>query len=520
MKKYTYHPMHMHIHTCFQSGACMESQLYNAHKLGMKYIRFTDHDSTLCRTFTPNIDFSRNELEYKDENRVRVRFDPIGESALDFEGDALRVTAEREGGTTLWTQYHRHMITLLSDVTVRVGAVLKSGSGDLTLTFSERPPEMRNAKLVYPLKPGRNDFFLRLSDEITEELGGLDNALTDIALHVTSGTLLVDKLELDCMHDAAEIHRRQKELAEKLGEKYGIKPFVTFEVSGAGEHKNCYSTWVPIVDYTKYDHPLGEKEAADYLLSHGATFSYNHPFLHAASHKKGDLTATELENVVRLTAADIISTKAYGASAIEIGFPRGRGSKGFTLEHHLMFWDILNSAGLFLTAVGDSDSHSSKAEWFSGNNFAVWTAADADIPFPVPEEEFIASIRAGRAFTGDPVQFNGTADLTGDGLPMGAIIPVTDKTVSEKHTYTFTADSLKSGMKVRIIADGELISEHIAEDGQFEYTYELSPIHTVSFTRVELWNEEGRCILLTNPIYTVNTDKFAGDIPKERVYGG
>lgn len=519
MKKYTYHPMHMHIHTCFQSGACMESQLYNAHQLGMEYIRFTDHDSTLCRAYTPDIDFSRHELDYRDNNRVRIRFDPIDGSVLDFEDDALRIISEGEGGMSLWTQKHWHMITLLSDVTVRVGAFLKSGSGDLTLRFSERPPEMECAKLVYPLKPGRNDFFLRLSDEITEELGGLDNALTAIELHVTDGTLLVDKLELDCIHDAAEIHHRQKELAAKLGEKYGIKPFVTFEVSMAGEHKNCYSTWVPIVDYTKYDHPLGEKEAADYLLSHGATFSYNHPFLHAASHKKDALTESELQNVVRSTAAEMIATKAFGASAIEIGFPMGRG-KGFSLLHHLMFWDILNSAGMFLTAVGDSDAHTSRSEWFSDNNFAVWTAADADTAFPVPEEEFIESIRAGRAFTGDPVHITGKVDFTGDGLPMGAVIPVNGRTVSDKHTYTFTADSLKAGMTVRIIADGEVISEHTAADGRFEYTYELAPIHAVSFTRAEIWNTDGRCILITNPIFTVNTDKFVGDIPKERIYGG
>ena len=27
LKKYTYHCMHLHLHTCFQAGACMESQM-------------------------------------------------------------------------------------------------------------------------------------------------------------------------------------------------------------------------------------------------------------------------------------------------------------------------------------------------------------------------------------------------------------------------------------------------------------------------------------------------------------
>ncbi|MFR8976185.1 MAG: hypothetical protein ACLVG9_09325, partial [Eubacteriales bacterium] len=42
--QFTYYPMHMHIHTCFQPGSSMANHFYNASKLGMKYIWFTDHD--------------------------------------------------------------------------------------------------------------------------------------------------------------------------------------------------------------------------------------------------------------------------------------------------------------------------------------------------------------------------------------------------------------------------------------------------------------------------------------------
>lgn len=44
-KKYTYHPMHMHIHTCFQPGMSMAAQMYNAKSLNMHYIWLTDHDT-------------------------------------------------------------------------------------------------------------------------------------------------------------------------------------------------------------------------------------------------------------------------------------------------------------------------------------------------------------------------------------------------------------------------------------------------------------------------------------------
>ena len=40
-----YEPMPMHIHTCHQPGGSMEGHIYNASRLGMRYIRFTDHDT-------------------------------------------------------------------------------------------------------------------------------------------------------------------------------------------------------------------------------------------------------------------------------------------------------------------------------------------------------------------------------------------------------------------------------------------------------------------------------------------
>jgi len=31
----------------------------------------------------------------------------------------------------------------------------------------------------------------------------------------------------------------------------GVKPFVTTEISAAGQHKNCYATWVPVINYAE-----------------------------------------------------------------------------------------------------------------------------------------------------------------------------------------------------------------------------------------------------------------------------
>ncbi len=49
MISYTYYCMPMHLHTCHQPGSSMEAHIYNAQQLGMRYIRFTDHDTRVSR---------------------------------------------------------------------------------------------------------------------------------------------------------------------------------------------------------------------------------------------------------------------------------------------------------------------------------------------------------------------------------------------------------------------------------------------------------------------------------------
>ena len=44
-KRYTYHPMHMHLHAACDHGASMAMHMFNARQLGMRYLWFTDHDT-------------------------------------------------------------------------------------------------------------------------------------------------------------------------------------------------------------------------------------------------------------------------------------------------------------------------------------------------------------------------------------------------------------------------------------------------------------------------------------------
>lgn len=515
--KYRYHPMHMHLHTCFQGGACMESQIYNAKKLGMDYIRLTDHDTTLGRAHTPVIDFSRHEMEYSDLNGRKIRFDALGDAQLSFEGEALRVSSREEGGMGLWTKKHWHMISLLAQLRLELGVRVLEGNAKLVLTFSERPPHMIPAQLEFPLTADQQDYTFELSALVPEELGGQDNALTDIAIYVTKGTALVDRLELHCDHDPQIMWEKQKALAEAIGMRYGVKPFVGYEISKAGEHKNSLCGHVPIFRYDAAQTKKTDREGAQHILSHGGIFSYNHPLMHLKTLHGKSIPEWELDAAVRGYAAHLIASRVFGASVIEVGFPEGRG-EGVTLQHYLQLWDLLSLAGIFITGDGSSDSHSSLKSWQDGNNFATWVAAEESLEFPISEEEFNRSLVAGRAYTGDPVKWTGKLEFTSEGLPMGAIHGYRD---GEKKAFAFrfAADGLRPGWKLRAVIDGmELFQKETEQDG-LELEFEAAPVHTVSFVRMEVYDENGRCVLLTNPVYMVNTDTFRGSIPEERTYG-
>ena len=59
-KEIKYYPMHMHLHASCDRGASMALDMYNASKLGMNYIWFTDHDTRmgLAKNYIKNYSFA------------------------------------------------------------------------------------------------------------------------------------------------------------------------------------------------------------------------------------------------------------------------------------------------------------------------------------------------------------------------------------------------------------------------------------------------------------------------------
>lgn len=554
--KYTYHPMHMHLHCGHQVGASMESHMYNAQQLGMHYIRFTPHDTRTgpqkpaCNTY----DSSCGSLMCEYAPNRSCGWEIVrGEPVAVFENGAMILTQhsdadEYSGCGYRFVSYEKHhMRSVLADVTLMLDFDLEI-NGDarliLDVTMSQRPPDHQPAHLCYvigntdsidmphtaiiPLSVSMDgNYHLDLTQDVQKDgicqiVGGLDNAFNTITIKLEarnggSITCKLRKFNIDSKYQFDEVIQRQRALGVEVGKKYGIKPFVTTEISGAGQHKNCYSTSVPVIDYAACNYKITQDEAIAHVKKYGGIFSYNHPF---SNYKRMQLTEEEKEEIFKRNLKTYCDTKLFGANLIEVAFLKGYG-KVFSFSHHLRLWDGLSLNGVFVTAYGDSDAHDSDSKWFDGNNFVAWIAADSKQAFPVPEDMFLDSMVAGRLYTGDPVHIKGQVRLSIDGKPMGAIVPVSadDNT---KHKVVFTAEQCQPEWTTRVVVDGEVIKEFSNADiidgkGTVSLTFALERERPVSFARVEMYLGK-RCILLTNPVYLVCTEEFLGDIPEERIY--
>jgi len=553
---YTYHSMAMHLHCCHQLGASMESHMHNAAALGMHYIRFTPHDNRTGPKKVPcnSFDFSRGELVIEDYPRCTCGWEEVyGEPQVLFDDGKMIISASEDGEAPTASGYgfkssgKRHTVSIMAETALTLGFEFEAvGEARLVLDvrLSQRAPDHEPAHLRYVIGglwgtdiPHAVEIPLEVSDTgiytldltadvqrdgIKEIVGGLDNAFDNISVLIESknggkGTVKLHKFEIRSLHGFNDVIVRQREVAEEVGKRYGIKPFVTTEISAAGNHKNCFDTRVPVINYAERGYNVTQAEAIEHVKKYGGIFSYNHPFEHM---KRVNVSPEEKAFIVYRAAASFVSSKVWGATLMEVDFVDGRA--GFGLREHLMLWDLIGLGGVFITGYGDSDSHKSSSGWFSGQNSASWIAAPSDIPFPVPETEFIESMKAGRVYMGDPVFLKSPVDLTCEGKPMGAVIEIADRD-KDSRTVKFTAFSPDMGNTLRVMINGEEVKElkvcDIAdENGNVNFEFEVKPSLPINLARVEMYNADGRCIMLTNPIYFVRTAEYAGEIPSERLY--
>ena len=543
--------MHMHIHGSCEHGASMAMHMYNAKKLGMRYIWFTDHDCRIGSEEEEIHGFSFDGLLLKENAAGRYRgFRPIDERiscSIDPQSKQLtmQLTAESDpswcgSGITFVSSGTLHAQPLAAGVTLQIDLCSHNISQDSRLIFdiklSQRPPELCNAHVLYvlgsteglaaphtqviPLSVQNGQITMAISNDISDnpEIGGCDNAFETISiiLQAKNGATVTASLrefQISTERSFEQIHQQLKTVAAQVGAQYGVTPFVSWELSYAGEHKNCFNSNVPTLNYKEHDYQIPVWDAVRHIREHGGIFAINHPFV-IRPLKRKNFTPLERMKVLAKMQAELTANKAYGASLIEVGFPEGRN--GFSLEEYLLLWDLLTVSGIFLSGYGCSDSHRDNTGWFEGNNFTAYIGAPAELSHPIAEEVFTEAMKLGRLYTGDPVTLQGPVNFaTTDGHPMGSVFLSSN---IESKTILFSADKTRPGWQFRLIENGLCIHTEQIDSDTFSYRSVLKTGNlSVNFQRAELWDENGRCILLTNPIYLIRTELFAGKIPYDRV---
>ncbi len=527
-----FYPMHLHLHCSHEPTASISSHMSYAVGLGIRHIWTTEHDTRMGKKAkdVPEFSFPEKQLTVTLKNGVVAGFteDEGNTGSYAFEetkqGIALRLLArETERQSMQFNSRKRHCDPLFSRLSVTLNAdmgISNETNGRIIVEFilSAQPPTYTQARLRYVMgklpTPEQNVQYLpfpkkqdgvyafNLTKDAGEEIGGLDNALCGIRLIVENGAeMMFYSFAFERELNFQEVREEQIKLAQKLGEKWGVTPFVGFEITGAGNHKNCYSTKVPVIDYRQFDYKVSNEQAVAHVKKHGGIFSWNHPFTRYSKREEPK------ETLIAEVAQELIKNGVYGASVMEVGFPCGRD--GFDAKQYLQLWDRLSANGIFITGDGDSDNHHAVADgWTQGNNFCAFVGLyDTELP---TEENFTKALRRGSIWNGNPVKIKNLVFKAGE-KPQGSVVS------GRQVRVELYADGIYCNGYARCIANGEEIKRVEIERGIVQTDFTLSATQKYNFARVEIYDDKDVLIAFSNPIYLVEN---TGDIPLETVQAG
>ncbi len=534
-----YYPMHMHLHCSHEPTASIGSHMAHAKALGIEHLWLTEHDVRMGRKKRELPIFRLNEkkLFCQMENGVRAGFKKMPENTgmhgFFDNGDGkygLLLSADHGEYEKMhfYAKGKNHCDPLFSRVTVALEAELALlGDSEIyvEMVLSAQPPSFEHAKLVYclgklPNEPADNVRYLPMprktdgayifdvTKDADDSVGGLDNAVCYINLVCVGNSgraeIRFSSFRFTRELEFEEVRQEQMRVAETVGRKWGVTPFVTFEISDAGHHKNCYDTRVPVMNYEEHGYVITQDEAIAHVISHGGIFCYNHPF---TEWKNEELTDEQRDGIVDRLISEFTANRVFGATLMEVGFPYEK--ENFFDKHYLRLWDGLSSNGIFITGDGDSDNHHATNDgWTEGNNFATYAGIPDGL---LPNEENIRrAFVTGNAYTGDPVKIGDIA-FSADGADMGSIIVGRD---AEIH---FSADGIKTSGIACLIVNGERTAECKIENGHASFDAVLPCKQRFNFARVELRDGDGVLIALTNPIYSVTSESDVYSEAKIRI---
>lgn len=514
-----YYQIHTHLHCSHEASASIGSHMSLAKSLGIEYIWITEHDTRIGKAKGKYFSFCFSEralyartfdgrlagFQENESNSGKYEFMDEDDSIL------LRAYANESERESLF--FHSkgkvHSDPLCACVTVELTAdIIKQERGQVCVEFilSAQPPTYRQAKICYVLgeipkvetdepiqylpfpKQEGGKYVFPLSHDACEEIGGLDNALCNFNIIVENGAeIRIQGVNIYRELEYQKMRQAQIELAEKIGKKWGVTPFVGFEVTRAGNHKNCYSTKVPLIEYANFEKQVSNEQAIAHLQKYEAVYSWNHPLAGVYDANKSK------EEILEMVARELIENRVYGASLIEVGFPYGRGN--FEVAYYLRLWDKLSENGILITGNGDSDNHHALAEgWTEGNNFCSFVGLyENELP---TEENFIKAFKRGTLWSGNPVLIR-SLSFTGDGKEQGSLVR------GRQVRIEFRATDIKCGGYAVCISNGKEIARKEIKNGAVSGEWILACERKYNFARLEIYNEKNILIAFSNPIYLV-----------------
>lgn len=474
--------MAMHIHGSFSEGpASMDAHLYQARRLGVDVIWWTDHDfRAAAHGFRTAVGF--DDLMEKRQFDTRWRWDPMrwGELAAsghafvtaphspDEEGSACRVwaTAPAGGGWATYLleghAYNSTYSTSYADTVLELDVLPEVTSGNaqvvVEVVSSYRPPsggrpagqyrmqyrvgaprgrslEANGLRGVIGVPAGNGWQRLRMDLRADHAALWPDTVSRDASLYrIRVGVRVRNGASARGVVDRLRFHRERRSAADGRAmvqdamrpyrDRYpAIRQFAGVEVSMV-PHLNAFGgdgTWPQYPPgKPRRDYTVrAQRDMVRFLHGHGSTVSINHP--------------SPGENLSR----QLVRTDGVGADLIEIG-------TGVAVERLAESFDVAARNAVFLTATGVSDDHVGHdwlkpqgKRWITG----TWCSTRR-------RDDLCAAVRAGRAWFYDPLWWRGEFDLLADGrVPMGGVLLTRHRRVSLR----VTATRLPGGGSVEVI---------------------------------------------------------------------
>ncbi|HHW09578.1 MAG TPA: CehA/McbA family metallohydrolase [Firmicutes bacterium] len=510
-----------HLHSLFEGPASISGFCYEAARAGVDIVWLSDHDTRI-----PGV----NRYEHKFTGYQFGTADPFAAADVYWEqvevtcteADFLtshaprtslicRVTNDGDewGGASLRLKakgnYNRRPLIsrpeLILDLTTNIDPQSPDTRLMITIHLTQTPPEHQPISFSYiwgappkehdllwlplPAPAGENIRLPLAAAAAQLGIGREHTVLTfDIRLESRKGRAaeaVLTEIALETgIVDPYLLLQTQQEIGKEIGRRYGVDVLAGYEISGGPMHLTCFGADIPFFPYVAGKKPATEEIIA-HVSDHGGIVSINHPF---SPWKRMELTDRERWELVETRAAEFIERQAYGARLIEIGYPEGR--HGFTPEHYLKLWDLLNLAGLRIYGIGVSDAHSN-VTWEKGNNYANYIASP-----DCEAEHLVAAMKTGRCYMADPWRVHGRLQLQTD----------QGKTMGEQQKGGFVSlviDGVPPGAELIWVRDGEEAGSDREEGGRIESRCPLD--RGERFVRAQVRDADGRLILLTNPVW-------------------